>query len=138
MELPEVSEAELEEASFSVSGPAEYTVSFGSPCKIASNVRVDSLMFKWPRVFSRALVAVYKCGEFWPHFDVRAKAFSMGKTIYVLVESVSRHREEDSELVPVERGPLWSYLAKLGSAALCRTLRETLNIEGACRAYSRL
>ncbi|MFB6490740.1 MAG: hypothetical protein TU35_005775 [Thermoproteus sp. AZ2] len=138
MELPEVSEAEIDGASFSVSGPAEYTVSFGAPCKIAANVRLDALMFRWPRVFAKALVAVYKCGEFWPHFDVRTRAFYIGRSIYVLVDSASRHNESDSELVPLERGPMWSYLAKIGSAALCKTLREVLNIEGSCRAYEKL
>ncbi len=135
MELPEVSEIELENPAFSVAGPAEYTVSFGSPCKISANVRVDVLMFTWPRVFSKALVAVYRCGEFWPHFDVKVRAFSFRKSIYALVDSVARHNESDSELVPLERGVLWSYLAKLGAMALCKTVKEVLNIQGKCRIY---
>jgi len=33
MDIPEVSEVELENPSFSVAGPAEYTISFGSPSR---------------------------------------------------------------------------------------------------------
>ncbi|MEL9991041.1 MAG: hypothetical protein QXP98_09410 [Thermoproteus sp.] len=135
MEIPEVNEVELENPVFSTAGPAEYTVSYGTPCKVSANVRVDSLMFSWPRVFSKALVAVYKCGEFWPHFDVKARALSFGKSIYVLVDSVSRHNESDAELVPLDRGPLFTYLAKLGAVALCKTVRSVLNVEGRCRIY---
>ncbi|CCC82196.1 hypothetical protein [Thermoproteus tenax] len=136
MELPEITEGELENPSFNVSGPAEYTVSFGSPCKIAVNVRLDVLMMSWPRVFAKALMAVYKCGEFWPHFDVRGRAISFGKTIYTLIDSVARHNESDAEIVPLERGPLWNYLAELGAIALCKTVRSTLNIQGRCRIYT--
>ncbi|AEA13426.1 hypothetical protein TUZN_1968 [Thermoproteus uzoniensis 768-20] len=135
MEIPEVSEVELENPSFSVAGPAEYTISFGSPCKVSANVRMDVLMFSWPRVFSKALVAVYKCGDFWPHFDVKVRALSFGKSIYLLVDSVARHNESDAEIVPLERGPLWIYLAKLGAIALCKTVREVLNVQGKCRTY---
>ncbi|ABO07665.1 hypothetical protein [Pyrobaculum calidifontis] len=136
--LPELSDLDLENPSFSASGPAEYTVSFGRPCKVGANVRVDSLLFAWPRVFSRALVAVYRCEEFWPHYDVKTRAVSVGKSIYVMVDSVARHAEQDAETVPLEEGPLWRYVAKIGGAALCKTLREVLHIEAKCKMYGRL
>lgn len=136
MEIPEVTEAELENPAFSAAGPAEYTVSFGTPCKVSANVRVDVLLLSWPRFYSRALVTVYKCGEFWPHFDVKSRALSFGKTIYLLVDSVARHNESDAEVVPLERGVFWSYLAKLGAMALCKTVKEVLNVQGKCRIYA--
>ena len=113
MELPELGELDLENPAFSASGPAEYTVSFGRPCRVAANVRVDNLMFSWPRIFAKALVAVYRCDDFWPHFDVKTRAMSVAKTIYILVDRVSRHTEPDAALTPLERGLLWSYVAKL-------------------------
>ena len=135
MELPELGELDLENPAFSASGPAEYTVSFGRPCRVAANVRVDNLMFSWPRIFAKALVAVYKCDEFWPHFDVKTRAMSVAKTIYVLVDRVARHAEPDAALTPVEGGLLWSYVAKIGAAALCKTLREVLHVDARCKVY---
>ncbi|AAL62677.1 hypothetical protein [Pyrobaculum aerophilum] len=135
MELPELAEVDFESVLLSASGPAEYTVSFGKPCKISANVRVDSLMFSWPRVFAKALVAVYKCDEFWPHYDVKTRALSVGKTLYVLVNSVARHRAQDSELVPVERGLFWNYVGKIASAALCKVLSDVLHLELKCKTY---
>jgi hypothetical protein len=38
-------------------------------------------------------------------------------------------------LTPLERGLLWSYAAKVGAAALCKTLREVLHVEARCRSY---
>ncbi|ABL89154.1 conserved hypothetical protein [Pyrobaculum islandicum DSM 4184] len=138
MELPELGELELENPELSASGPAEYTVSFGRPCKVAANIRIDVLSFIWPRIRAKALAAVYKCGDFWPHFDVKMKAVSLGRTIYVLVDSVSRHLEPDAEVTPLERGLLWNYAAKIGAAALCKTLREVLHIDTGCRTYALL
>jgi hypothetical protein len=60
---------------------------------------------------------------------------SIAKTIYVLVDRVSRHTEPDAALTPLERGFLWSYAAKVGAAALCKTLREVLHVEARCRSY---
>jgi hypothetical protein len=79
VELPELGELDLENPSFSASGPAEYTVSFGRPCRVAANVRLDNLMFSWPRIYAKALVSVYKCDEYWPHFDVKTRAMSVGQ-----------------------------------------------------------
>ncbi|MEM1597698.1 MAG: hypothetical protein QXP31_04810 [Pyrobaculum sp.] len=135
MELPEVTEPELEDGSFSASGPAEYSVSFGTPCKVGANVRVDKLLLRWPRLYAKALVAVYKCEEFWPHFDVKVRALSAGKTIYVLVDSVARHLEEDAELAYLERGVVWNYVAKVAAAAMCKTIREVLRVEYHCKTY---
>ena len=135
MDLPELGELDLENPSFSASGPAEYTISFGKPCRVAANVRLDNLMFSWPRIYAKALVSVYKCDEHWPHFDVKTRAMSVAKTIYVLVDRVSRHTEPDAALTPLERGLLWSYAARVGAAALCKTLREVLHVEARCRSY---
>ncbi|MEZ0319642.1 MAG: hypothetical protein ABWK05_06600 [Pyrobaculum sp.] len=135
MELPEVTEPELENGSFSAAGPAEYSVSFGTPCKVGANVRVDKLLLRWPRLYAEALVAVYKCGEFWPHFDVKVKTLSAGETIYVLVDSVARHLEQDAELAYLEKGVLWNYAAKLAAAAVCKTLREVLRLDHRCKTY---
>ena len=135
VEIPELSEVDFENVSLSASGPAEYTVKFGTPCKAAADVRVDSLMFTWPRIFAKALVVVYRCGDFWPHYDVKTKALSVGRSLYVLVNSVARHRSQDAELVPLERGLQWNYIAKIASAALCKTLSDVLHLEMRCRSY---
>ena len=135
MELPELADVDFESASLSASGPAEYTVNFGKPCKVSANVRVDSLMFTWPRVFAKALVVVYKCDDFWPHYDVRIKAVSVGKSLYILVNSAARHKSQDSELVPLERGLYWNYVARIASSALCKTLSDILHLELRCRTY---
>ncbi|ACB39972.1 hypothetical protein [Pyrobaculum neutrophilum] len=138
MDLPEIGELELENPDLSAAGPAEYTVNFGRPCRVAANVRLDALSFTWPRIRAKALAAVYKCGDLWPHLDVEMKATTYGKTIVILVDTVARHAEPDAEVAPLERGLLWNYAAKVGAAALCKTLKEILHIDTSCKTYTRL
>ncbi|MEM1663503.1 MAG: hypothetical protein QXD96_05200 [Pyrobaculum sp.] len=135
MEIPEVGDLDFENFTFSPSGSAEYRIDIGKPCKAAARVRIDSLHLKWPRLVAKSLVVVYNCVDFWPHFDVKTKAVSLGGVVYILVDEVARHAEEDAELVPLPRGPLWYQLAKIGSFALCRTIREILSIDADCKTY---
>ena len=136
--LPEIGDAEMEAPKVSASGPAEYRVLFGTPCKVVANVRIDSISLRWPRISARGLVVLSGCEEFWPHVDSHVIAIGSEKSLYVLVEDVSEHRSEDSELVPIPRGVSWDYYAQLSGAAMCAVIRTMLNVDPDCKFYAKL
>lgn len=136
--LPELGEAELESPKVSASGPAEYRVVFGTPCKAVVNVRIDSVVVRWPRIGVKGLAVVARCEDFWPHLDVKASATGSDKVLNVLIDDVSEHRDEDSELLPLPRDFTWEFAAHLAGAALCAVVRTMLNVEPECRFYARI
>lgn len=135
--IPELSPAELEAPEVEATGPAEYRTRFGRPCKAAALVRLDMAIFRWPQVSVKALTVVHGCEEFWPHYDVRTRALSRGKTLYILASSVGYHREQDSEVIPIER-PERNHIAAVASHALCSVVREILNMDLRCSAYIKI